>query len=260
MTKVYGYNTYKQQMVSVEENSVNKKNNRMKKYFLHNGKDQEGPFNIEELKTKNISRETPIWSEGHEEWTIAEKIEDLKSIFSPTPPPFRATASEPPQNPKIESIRSETEYQPQKRKSKIGKYLLILAIIVIVAIFITYQYSNTGSSYSGETYEEKVMTVEETERSQPTAFLSADGNYNESFWGTKLKVHGTIKNNATVATYKDAVVRVTYYSKTKTELGNKEYTIYETFPPHSTKNFELKIENYKDVNSIGWEVINAVTQ
>ena len=127
----------------------------------------------------------------------------------------------------------------------------------MIVIFVANQYSNTGSSYSGQSYEEKVMTVEETERSQPTAFLSAEGNYNENFWGTKLKVHGIIKNNATVAIYKDAVVKFTYYSKTKTELGNKEYTIYETFPPHSTKNFELKIENYKDVNSIGLEVVNA---
>lgn len=32
------------------------------------------------------------------------------------------------------------------------------------------------------------------------------------------KVYGIIKNTATVATYKNAVVKVTYYSKTKTEL------------------------------------------
>ena len=82
-------------------------------------------------------------------------------------------------------------------------------------------------------------------------------NYNENFWGDKIKVHGVVKNKATVATYKDAVVRVTYYSKTKTELGNKEYTIYEVFPPNSEVKFELKIENYKDVSTIGWDVIQA---
>ena len=101
------------------------------------------------------------------------------------------------------------------------------------------------------------MTIEEIERSQPTKFLNASGNYNENFWGNQIKVHGVIKNSATVASYKDAIVRVTYYSKTKTELIRKEYTIYENFPPHSEVKFELKIENYKDVNTIGWEVIQA---
>jgi len=117
---------------------------------------------------------------------------------------------------------------------------------------------HSGRSSSDNSYQEKVMSVEEIERSQPTNFLTADGTYNENFLGNKLKVHGTIKNSATVASYKDAVVRVTYYSKTKTELGSKEYTIYEVFSPHSTKNFELKIDNYKDVNSIDWDVISAV--
>lgn len=119
---------------------------------------------------------------------------------------------------------------------------------------------STGSSSDATTasYQEKVMSVEEIERSQPANFLTADGTYNSNFWGDKLKVHGTITNSATVATYKDALVRVTYYSKTNTELGSKEYTIYDFFPAHSTKKFELKIDNYQNVNSIGWDVISAV--
>ena len=28
----------------------------MKKYYLHNGTDQQGPFDIEDLKTKNITK------------------------------------------------------------------------------------------------------------------------------------------------------------------------------------------------------------
>ena len=118
--------------------------------------------------------------------------------------------------------------------------------------------SGNGSATTvSQTYQEKVMTVEEIERSQPTNFLTAEGNYNENFWGDKIKVHGVIKNKATVATYKDAVVRITYYSKTKTEIGSKDYTIYDIFPPHSEVKFELKINNYKDVKTIGWEVIQA---
>jgi hypothetical protein len=237
----------------------------MKKYFLHNGADQQGPFDIEDLKAKNITRETPIWFDGISEWTTAGKVDNLKLLFVTIPPPFSITNSTPPPIQKTEPKQAETYSQPEKKKSKLGKYALILGGLLALGgggLFIANQNNlYNGGSYETpiETYQEKVMTVEEIENSQPANFLTADGNYNENFWGDKLKVHGTITNKATVATYKDAVVRITYYSKTKTELGNKEYTIYETFPPNSTTNFELKIENYKDVNSIGWDVINATT-
>ncbi|MCO6500615.1 MAG: hypothetical protein J5I47_09590 [Vicingus serpentipes] len=148
-----------------------------------------------------------------------------------------------------------------KKKNKTGKTILIIAIVLIgifAVIAIINNMNHSGSGYnSGDTYQEKVMTVEEIERSQPTNFLSADGTYRENFWGDKFKVSCKITNKATVATYKDAVVRVTYYTKTKTVLGSNDYTVYETFPPSSTKIVELKIDNYKNVNSIGWDVISA---
>lgn len=136
----------------------------------------------------------------------------------------------------------------------------IIVIIITGGLTFMSNFDSTDSSSNhGESYQEKVMTVEEIERADPSKFLKADGNYNKNFWGDKIKVHGVIQNLATVASYKDAVIRVTYYSKTKTELGSKEYTIYEMFEPHSTKNFELKIDNYKDVSSIGWEVVSATS-
>lgn len=131
---------------------------------------------------------------------------------------------------------------------------LIVSTIIIGGLNI---YGNLNSS-NDESYFEKKMTIEQIENSEPTRFLTADGNYNESFWGTKIKVYGKITNKATVATFKDATVRFKYYAKTKTILGSKDYTIYELFPPNSVKSFELRIENYKNVNSIGWEVINAI--
>jgi hypothetical protein len=171
------------------------------------------------------------------------------------------------EQPTINAKQSETRnLEKPKNKSGIAKTLskvFLFFALIFVVLFIYYKSNKgSGSGYGGNdfqenTYEEKVMTVEEIEKADPTKFLNADGTYGENFWGTKLKVHGIIKNTATVATYKDAVVRITYYSKTKTDLGNKEYTIYDFFPPSSEKKFELKIENYKDVNSIGWDVVSA---
>jgi len=237
----------------------------MKKYYLHNGTDQQGPFDIEDLKEKSINKDTPIWHEGLSEWTTVEKVEELKDLFNTiTPPPFTPNLTPPPIT--KQTVPSETKqyeplpYEPEKKTNNGSKLIIAIVILVIIVVGIMF-YNNTdkGSDYKtkGETYQEKVMTVEEIENSDPVKFLKASGNYNENIWGTKIKVHGVITNNATVATYKDALVRVTYYSKTKTKLGAKEYIIYEVFPPHSETKFELKIENYKDVDAIGWEVIQA---
>lgn len=233
----------------------------MKKFYLHSGTDQQGPFDIEELKSKNITKETSIWHEGLSEWTTAKEIDELKDLFkTATPPPFGAKTTTPPPINKTITSETKTVQEPAIKKEKSRRRVFILAglvVIVVGGLWIADMDSGSGSSSSGETYQEKVMTIEEIEHSQPTKFLDASGNYNENFWGDQIKVHGVIKNTATVAAFKDAVVRVTYYSKTKTELGSKEYTIYENFPPHSEVKFELKIKSYKDVNAIGWDVIQA---
>lgn len=119
------------------------------------------------------------------------------------------------------------------------------------------QSGDSSTSITEESYNQKVTSVEETELSQPTTFLKADGNYNKNLIGTKIKLHGTITNSASVATFKDAVVQIRFYSATKTELFKENYTIYDYFPPNSTIDFELKLENYKDVKSIGWSILSA---
>lgn len=136
--------------------------------------------------------------------------------------------------------------------------IIIKTIIVTgLIIFGLNIYGNLNFSKNNESYAEKKMTIEQMENSEPLKFLSVDGNYNKSFWGTKIIIYGKITNRATMATFKDATVRITYYSKTKTDLGNKDYTIYELFQPNSTKKYKLKIDNFKNVNSIGLDIINA---
>ena len=233
----------------------------MKKYYFNNGSEQEGPFSFEELKSKNIKRETEIWFEGLSDWTVADKVDELKELFVLTsPPPIKkkTTATPPP------IIKTKTENKEVKKPFSWTKILIIVVILSVVAyggmeIYKDYSMSSSAydNNYSTGSYQDKKMTVAEIERSRPTDFLSADGTYRENLLGDKLKVDGVIRNSATAVSYKDATVRVTYYSKTKTNLGSEDYTIWEVFPPNHTKNFQLKIKNYSNVKSIGWEVIDA---
>jgi hypothetical protein len=70
----------------------------MKKYYLHDGSDNIGPFDIEELKAHKISRTTKIWFDGIEEWQNADEIEELKMIFTSIPPPIKPVSTPPPIN------------------------------------------------------------------------------------------------------------------------------------------------------------------
>lgn len=54
-------------------------------YIAVNGQ-QTGPFTIEDLKTKNIQRDTLVWTEGLDNWTKAEYIPLIKEVLRATPP------------------------------------------------------------------------------------------------------------------------------------------------------------------------------
>lgn len=56
-------------------------------YIAVNGQ-QTGPFTIDDLKAKNIQRDTLVWTEGLDNWTKAEHIPLLKDVLRATPPPL----------------------------------------------------------------------------------------------------------------------------------------------------------------------------
>jgi hypothetical protein len=106
----------------------------MKKYFLHDGEKNIGPFTINELKDKKITKETPIWYEGLEDWTTAGEVEDLNSIFllnSPTIPPIKKTP------PPIKKVDNEEQNQTifGLKKNLLYPISGIIILIVISLIF-----------------------------------------------------------------------------------------------------------------------------
>ncbi len=66
----------------------------MKKYFIHDGQNESGPFSVEELKHQPVTKDSLIWYEGLDNWTPAGEINDLKSLFNLKPPPLREKAYE----------------------------------------------------------------------------------------------------------------------------------------------------------------------
>ncbi|MFZ4414089.1 MAG: DUF4339 domain-containing protein [Bacteroidales bacterium] len=61
----------------------------MKEYFFLKGKEQNGPFSLEELSRKDLTNETLIWTDGMENWHRLKDIPELVLLLKPksVPPP-----------------------------------------------------------------------------------------------------------------------------------------------------------------------------
>lgn len=66
----------------------------MRKYFYSDGKNKFGPFSIEELREKNITKDTLIWFQGLSDWRPIINFPELYEVYMPsTPPPITSSTS-----------------------------------------------------------------------------------------------------------------------------------------------------------------------
>ncbi len=244
----------------------------MSKFYYHDGQTQQGSFDFEELKSKSLTKETMFWYEGLENWQRGEIIEELSELFKPkTPPPLQ---TQPPilETKKIVQIEkkekqnivnnniSAQQQKPslvkQKKKTKpiaivgivIGGLITVYLIQFGIQILIVNNLNGGGGS---------TMSQTEMEAMYPENYLDASGEYKENFWGTKMKINGYVQNDAVFTDYKDVRIRVTFYTKTETEISSENYVIYDYFPAGQKKLFKLDIEFPSGTRKLGWEAIGA---
>lgn len=63
----------------------------MKKYYYSDGTNRFGPFTLDELRRKSITRETKVWFQGLGDWQSAGTIPELSDILNLVPPPITIT-------------------------------------------------------------------------------------------------------------------------------------------------------------------------
>lgn len=145
--------------------------------------------------------------------------------------------------------------EPPKRRSGVKTTLLIVVSMIIVAglaYAISVQNKNPEVEYSNNT-----VSTEGYEYGNPSKFLSVNGKYWRTILGGKYRIQGSINNTASTAIYKDAVLNITFYSRTKTKIGETQVTLYDVFHPKQIVNFDIKVEAPKAATEVGWEVLNA---
>ena len=106
----------------------------MKKYYLHNGTESSGPFDLAELQMKQITATTPVWFSGMPDWKTAGEIDELQFILKVVPPPIKLVQ---PIAPKEEIKVEKSEEIIEEKNSKImglNKNAFYIVSIVIVLI------------------------------------------------------------------------------------------------------------------------------
>lgn len=127
-------------------------------------------------------------------------------------------------------------------------------LLFVLSLFL---FSSCGSDSSYEpTHEDIKISLEDAEKASPTEFLKANGTYRQNLINQWV-LEGTVSNTASLAKYKDVVLKIVYYSKTQTEIGSEEKTLFEYFKPNTKQNFKIKTAGFDGTSSIGFEIISA---
>ncbi|TFZ65634.1 hypothetical protein E4631_15560 [Hymenobacter sp. UV11] len=141
------------------------------------------------------------------------------------------------------------------------KTLLALCLFGLAVIGQSCSQANSHGSY--EASAEQPKTAEELraellvrEEQSPDEQLRIKGTSRRNFID-QLVLEGTIKNTATLATFKDPILTVVWYSKTKTELDTKQYRIYELVRAKHSIPFKLKTDAPSYVATVAMGVSDA---
>jgi hypothetical protein len=202
----------------------------MKKYFLHNGKEHEGPFSIDDLKQKGITNKTMVWFDGIQTWTEAQFIPELKDIATSNPPPFTNA------NPIKQTIDKtkkvlekdilneiEDKIKDNSRK-KIFKWSVIIFAIIGLSVVGTYLIKQTPLTNKSDGNPLDSLII-----ADPIGTYTFNRYHDK--WEASIRVE--IYNRANIYAYKDFVIEVQYLSETNTLLTTKQFTIYKLVEPLS---------------------------
>ena len=109
----------------------------MKYFILDSNSQQQGPFNIYELKDRGINEQTLVWAEGMENWQPAWQVEEIKRLL------FDQPAGTPPPPPhSTDSFSQTTPRQPMSPQPQQSHRALIAGIIIAVVVLVVLAITN----------------------------------------------------------------------------------------------------------------------
>lgn len=135
----------------------------------------------------------------------------------------------------------------------------ILAIFCCFFIIASCKTEKKEKQFDPVSYEKVKETLADKEKNNPVSFLSVSNADRKNLIGQTV-VKGTISNKATVCTYKDVELRLSFFSKTATKLDEVVETIYENIGPGKTVKFKTKYFAPKGTDSVAIKITKAKSE
>lgn len=153
-----------------------------------------------------------------------------------------------------------------KRNGNWVFYTLAMILLVLIASAL-FQYTSEAESGSAilakpppKTPGELRQELLALEKSSPATYITIkQPSWRASFSG-QIVLAGEIKNKATLATFKDVVLKVTFLSKTGAALRTNQYTIYEFVGPSKAIPYKLKVNGARDIADVKVEVAGGTAK
>jgi len=189
---------------------------------------QQGPFSLDQLKEMKISPSVPVWTEGLKEWIKAREISELQQALFSSPPQYAPSYAEP-GNQYFQTASEKTGFFLGKN----WKPILAVLVLIITVIFIFKRQTSDGYSLAFETANQSAKTPEQLreelkqkEMMNPANYIIPTKKRRKNLIGETI-FEGTLSNTASVANFKDVILKVTWLTKTNTSLGVSRYIVYE---------------------------------
>ncbi len=132
----------------------------------------------------------------------------------------------------------------------------LIAVLFACTAIIACKNDKQEKKFNEKTYEENKESLADKEKNSPARFLTVDNRDRKNLIGQTVVI-GHLTNNATVCTYKDVEIKLSFYSKTGVKLDEGIETIYETIPPGEKIKFKTKYFSPKGTDSVAIQVLKA---
>ncbi|HSN08394.1 MAG TPA: hypothetical protein VLS85_05115 [Hanamia sp.] len=107
-----------------------------------------------------------------------------------------------------------------------------------------------------ESYNAAKESLLKKEEKNPATFITVSGSSKKNIVGQTV-VKGTLVNKASIATFKDVNIKLSFYSRTKALLETDKETIFEILNPGESQDFKTKYFAPKGTDSVGLQVLGA---
>jgi len=134
----------------------------------------------------------------------------------------------------------------------------MIRVIILAFFSLIFLACNSASEQRPSTkYEEKKTSMEEIERDSPLKFLKITASHRTNLINQTV-VEGEVTNKATLVSYKNIEVQVTFLDKDGSVIEKQKQTLDEVVKAGTTNSFKIKPGHIKGATSVSTTIISAV--